>query len=259
MEMNFKKIVQRVAVTGLVCLSANVALADDVIRIATEGAYPPFNYKESDGSLKGFDVDIANALCDHMKAKCVVVAQDWDGMIPALVSHKFDAIVASMSITDDRKKVIAFSKPYYRTAGAFLVQKNSGIKGHQPADLKGKTIAAQSATLYSAWVPKAYPESKVRFYNTADEAFLDLAAGRVDTVVADEIAAKSWVAKSANGCCEVSGSPVSDPAVLGEGAGIGVRKSDKQLTDRFNRAIDAIVSDGTYKKINAKYFPFNIY
>jgi len=257
--MNFKRVFQLVAVSGVVLLSANAAMADDVIRIATEGAYPPFNWKDSDGSLKGFDVDIANALCDHMKAKCVVVAQDWDGMIPALVSHKFDAIVASMSITDDRKKVIAFSKPYYRTSGAFLVQKSSGIKGHQPADLKGKTIAAQSATLYSAWLPKAYPDSKIRLYNTADEAFADLAAGRVDAIVADEIAAKAWLDKSSNGCCEVSGDLLTDPAVLGDGAGIGVRKDDKELVERFNKAIDAIVSDGTYKKINAKYFPYSIY
>ncbi|MBW0445128.1 transporter substrate-binding domain-containing protein [bacterium M00.F.Ca.ET.228.01.1.1] len=257
--MNFKTLFEYVALSSAVVLCANVAMADDVIRIATEGAYPPFNYKDSDGSLKGFDVDIAKALCDQMKARCVIVAQDWDGMIPALVSHKFDAIVASMSITDDRKKVISFSQPYYRTSGAFLVQKNSGINGHQPADLRGKTIAAQSATLYSAWLPKAYPDSKIRLYNTADEAFLDLAARRVDAVVADQIAAQGWLDKSSNGCCEVSRPLVTDPAVLGEGAGIGVRKSDTELAKRFNRAIDAIVNDGTYKKINAKYFPFNIY
>ncbi|MGY6126729.1 transporter substrate-binding domain-containing protein (plasmid) [Paraburkholderia strydomiana] len=257
--MSFNNLLKGAAVAALIAFSSNAAMADDVIRIATEGAYPPFNYKDSDGSLKGFDVDLAKALCDDMKVECVIVAQDWDGMIPALLSHKFDAIVASMSITADRKKVIAFSNPYYKTAGAFIAQKNDSIKGQRPGDLKGKTIAAQTATLYSAWLQKAYPDSKIRLYNTADEAFLDLAAGRVDLVVADQIAAQGWLDKSSKGCCEIKGPLLTDPAVMGEGAGIGVRKADKALADRFNKAIADIVKNGTYKKINAKYFPIDIY
>ncbi|VWB26564.1 amino acid ABC transporter substrate-binding protein [Burkholderia aenigmatica] len=257
--MNFNHLLKRAAVAALILASSSAAMADDVIRIATEGAYPPFNYKDADGSLKGFDVDIAKALCDQMKAKCTIVAQDWDGMIPALLSHKFDAIIASMSITPERKKVIAFSNRYYSTSGAFLVQKNGGIKGQRPADLKGKTIAAQAATPYSVWLPKAYPDSKIRLYNTADEAFLDLAAGRVDIVVADQTAEQGWLDKNAKGCCEIKGARLTDPAVIGEGAGIGIRKGDKALADRFNQAIAEIVKDGTYKKINAKYFPIDIY
>src|SRR5215510_3181674 len=117
---------------------------DKVLKIGTEGAYPPFNNLTSDGKLVGFDIDIANALCDEMKVKCTFVAQDWDGIIPALQAGKFDAIVASMSITEERKKKVAFTNKYYDTPASFIAAKDTKITDFSPAGLKGKVIGTQS-------------------------------------------------------------------------------------------------------------------
>lgn len=133
------------AALGLLGLSASSAFAQEKLTIATEGAYPPFNFKQADGTLAGFDVDIAKALCDKMKVECKIVAQDWDGIIPGLLAHHYDAIVASMSITEERKKKIAFTDPYYHTAGALAVLKSAPLAGNTPDDLKGKTLGVQSS------------------------------------------------------------------------------------------------------------------
>jgi lysine-arginine-ornithine-binding protein len=244
---------------GLFGLPAVSAIAQDKIVIATEGAYPPFNFKQTDGTLAGFDVDVAKALCDNMHADCQIVAQDWDGIIPGLLAHHYDAIVASMSITDERKKKIAFTDPYYHTVGAMAVLKTAPLKGNTPEDLKGKTLGVQSSSTFSSLIEDKYKDADVRQYGTVDEALLDLVAGRVDAVMADKITLTQWFQKSGNDCCALTGNDIKDSHYLGDGVGIGIRQGEPDLQGKLNKALAAIVADGTYKTINSKYFPFSIY
>ena len=160
----------------------------DKIRIGVEGAYPPFSWVEKDGTLKGFDIEIARALCEEIGAECVLVPQDWDGIIPALLARKYDAIIASMSITEERKKKVAFSDKYYNTPAKFARKKGSGITISK-AGMKGKTVGVQRATTHDNFITAEFGDSvNIKRYGTQDEAYLDAIAGRVDLLLADSIA-----------------------------------------------------------------------
>lgn len=239
---------------------AALAHAEDQtkIRIATEGTYPPFSYLEN-GELTGFDVDIAKALCDKMKAQCTIVSQEWDGMIPGLMSGKFDAIVASMNVTEERKKKIDFSDKYYATPARFITVKDSGITDVTPAGLDGKTVGVQVSTTQANYLEAKYPKAIVKQYKTVDDATMDLANGRLDTVFSDSAILYTWMKGKDGGCCAFVGQDIKDESVFGIGKGVGIRKEDQALKAKFNDAIKAILADGTYQKINAKYFPFSIY
>lgn len=242
--------------------SGGLALAADwtKIRIGTEGAYPPFNYVDTDGELKGFDIEIAQALCDQMKAECSFVAQDWDGIIPALLAKKYDAIIASMSITEERKKKVAFTSKYYKSPARFVMNKGSGVTATEPSDMAGKVIGAQSSTIHSGFLEDVYSDSDIRLYPTQDDANADLVAGRLDAVLADSIVLMTWMDGSDDGkCCEFVGGEYSDVKYFGEGAGIAVRQEDEALKAKLDEALAAIVDNGVYKTINDKYFPFSVY
>ena len=227
----------------------------DKIRIATEGAYPPFNMKNTKGELVGFDVDIARALCDQMKADCEIVSQDWDGIIPGLLAKKYDAIIASMSITEERKKKVAFSEPYYSNYLRFISKKNSGLTISK-AGLKGKSLGAQRATISAQYLEDNYRKtSKVKVYDTQEAAFLDLKAGRLDAVLVDAYPGYDWLIKEENSGYD----HVGDTIDINDKIGIAVRKSDQDLADKFNQAIKDLRANGTYQRINANYFPFSIY
>lgn len=229
------------------------------IRIGSEGAYPPFNYFKND-QLAGFDIDIAKALCTKMKVQCIFVAQDWDGMIPALLANKYDAIMASMSITEERKKKVRFSEKYYNPPVRFVIPKNSDITDISPDALVGKTIGAQSSTTHSSYLEDLYKGSRIKLYDTLDAANYDLTTGRLDLVLADALILVEWLEKTDDGkCCKFVGKNIENMKYFGEGAGIAVRQNDKELADMFSKAIQDIIADGTYEKINIKYFPFNIY
>ena len=242
-------------------LAAGMAAAKEwkTVRIGTEGAYPPFNFIDSAGKLQGFDIDIAKALCDKMKVKCVFVAQDWDGIIPGLLAKKYDAIVASMSITAERKKKVDFTDKYYNSPATFVAPKNTDITDISPKALAGKTIGAQSSTIHSNYLEDNYKDSKLKFYKTQDEVNADLAAGRLDAQLADKLVLFEWLKTKAGQCCKFVGPGITDKRWFGEGAGIAVRKEDQDLKAMFNKALKEILADGTYKKINMKYFPFSIY
>ena len=246
------------AATALLAL-APLARADDAgeIRIATEGAYPPFNFVQADGTLAGLDVDIAKALCEQMKAKCTIVSQEWDGMIPALMAKKFDAIIASMSITEERKQKIDFTNKYYTTPLSVIVPKDSTIKGVSADDMKGKTIGAQGSTTQGNYATDVYGKAgaDVKLYPTQDEATADLQNGRIDALISDKFVVVDWLNNAGKDCCKM----LADVPGTETQAGIGIRKGDEALREQFNKAIDAIVADGTYKKIVSKYFPFDIY
>lgn len=248
------------ASAAVFALMAGSAMADgEKIVIGTEGAYPPFNNLEADGTLTGFDVDIAKALCVEMKAECTFVTQDWDGMIPALVAKKFDAIIASMSITPERLEKVDFTNKYYNTGPAIVVPKDSPITEATEAGLAGKTLGAQSSTTHSNYAEAFFKESELKLYPTPDEYKLDVANGRVDAVIDDVVVLSSWLKTADGACCKLLKALKPDPEINGIGAGIALRKGDTALKDKFNAAITAIRANGKYKEINDKYFDFDVY
>ncbi|MBR4876160.1 MAG: ABC transporter substrate-binding protein [Rhodocyclaceae bacterium] len=227
----------------------------DKLRIATEGAYAPFNFIDASGKPGGFDVDLVLALCEKMQAECEIVTQDWDGIIPGLQARRYDAISASMSITPERQKVVAFTKPIYKNLLAFVAAKGKAFPTDKDA-LKGKTLGAQRATIAAQYLEdKLGDVVNVKLYATQDSAYLDLAAGRLDGLVSDKFPAYGWLQTDAGKGFEFKGEDIP----LDDHIGIALRKDDKELMERFNKAIDDVLADGTYQKINEKYFPFSIY
>ena len=251
-----------IAVVALViAFSATTADAQmGKVRIGTEGAYPPFNFIDKAGELQGFDVEIGKALCKAMKADCEWVTQDWDGIIPGLLAKKYDAIVASMSITEERKKKVNFTKKYYVTPAKFVRKKGSGIEINK-ASLKGKSVGVQRATVTENFLRDNFGDVvNVKAYGTLDEAKLDFTAGRVDLLIADSVVLLEGLLNTDDGKnAEFVGPDYTDSKWFGDGIGIAVRKGDDELLGMLNKAINQIRADGTYQKINAKYFDFDVY
>ena len=249
------------AATMILAASVSLASAKEwkKIRIGVEGAYPPFSEVTPDGKLKGFDIDIANALCAELKAECTLVKQDWDGIIPALLAKKFDAIIASMSITDERKKKVDFTDKYYQTPARFVRKKGSTIEITKEG-LKGKTVGVQRATIHDNFVTAEFPGADLKRYATQDEAYLDATSGRLDLMLAGTDALSSGFLKTDKGKdWEYIGPAYTDRKYFGDGAGIAIRKNDTDLKAKLNGAIDTILKNGTYKKLQDKYFDYNIY
>jgi polar amino acid transport system substrate-binding protein len=258
--MGISKRVVMAASAAALALSLGAAQAQELtLKIGTEGAYPPFNNLTADGKLEGFDIDIANALCEEIKAKCEIVTQDWDGMIPALQAKKFDAIIASMSITDERKEKVDFTDKYYQTPSAIVVAKDSDIKGVTKEDLAGKSIGVQGSTTFSNYTEATYTDSDVKLYPTADEYKLDLANGRLDAANDDIVVLQQWLKTEQGACCKIAGTIAPVKEFHGEGIGIAIRKGEDALREKFNAAIKAIRANGKYKEINDKYFDFDAY
>ena len=230
------------------------ALAADKLKIGTEGAYPPFNLIDASGEVGGFDVEIAQALCVKMQAECEVVTSDWDGIIPALNARKFDFLAASMSITDERKQAVDFTEAYYTNKLQFIAPKGSDFNT-DATSLKGKVIGAQRATIAGTWLEDNLDGVvDIKLYDTQENAYLDLTSGRLDGVLADKFVNWEWLKSEAGQSFEFKGEPVFDNDKIG----IAVRKNDP-LRDKLNLALAAIIADGTYARINQKYFPFSIY
>jgi len=251
------------------------------IRIATEGAYKPWNFTDPSGKLVGFEVDLALDLCLRMKAKCEIVAQAFDGMIPALNAGKFDAIMAGMNITDKRKEAIAFTQPYGRTPSTFAVLKSGALAklpepgkvyslnpdGAAAAEkslndlkpmLKGKVIGVQTSTAQANFLEKYFKDViEIRQYKTTEQHDLDLAAGRVDGVFASISYLKSVVEAPENKDMMLAG-PRYGGGVLGFGVAVGLRKNDPELLAKFDAAVAAAVADGTVKTLSTKWFGFDI-
>lgn len=229
------------------------------IRIGVEGAYPPFSSVGPDGKLKGFDIDIAHALCAEMKAQCTLVQQDFDGMIPALQARKFGIVIASLSITPERQKVVDFSDKYYQTPARFVAKAGSGLDV-SAAGLRDKKIGVQRATIHDRFATDQFRQSQIVRYAKQDEVFLDLAAGRIDGTLVDSVAADDGFLKTPAGKGFAFVGPVyTEEKYFGTGAGIAMRKGDTAMRDRLNAAIKAIRGNGVYKKIQDAYFSFDVY
>ena len=229
------------------------------LKIGTEGAYPPFNNLTADGQLVGFDIDIANALCAEMQVTCEFVTQDWDGIIPALQAGKFDAIIASMSITPERAQQVDFTNKYYNTPPAIAAPKDTTITSVEKDALSGKSIGVATSTTHYNYAEQTYTDATIRGYPSSKEFLLDLANGRLDAGSDDISVLEGWLATPEGACCKLVGAITPVEEIHGPGAGIALRKGETELASRFNAAIDAIRANGKYKEINDKYFTYDVY
>lgn len=249
---------KRIACAAAVAALALPAAAQD-LRICVEGAYPPFSQITNAGDLEGFDIDIANALCGEMGKSCEMVQTEWDAIIPALEGGKCDAIVASMSITPERQQRIDFSSKYYQTPARFAAAEGVDWTDDD-AGLAGKTVCVQRGSIHQGYMEAVFPSAVLSLYPTQDETYLDLTSGRCDAIMADSIAIQDgFLATDAGKGYAFFGGNHENPTYHGNGAGIGVRKTDPELRDALSAAIDAIRASGVYESINDKYFPFDIY
>jgi len=270
-------------VAALLLVSGASAQTKDwsTIRIATEGAYKPWNFTDPSGKLVGFEIDLAEDLCKRMKAKCEIVAQAFDGVIPALNAGKFDAIMAGMNISDKRKEVIAFSQPYGRTPSTFAVLKSSplaklpeagkvyslnadGLAAAQKSlndlkpMLKGKVIGVQTSTVQANFLEQYFKDViEIRQYKTTEQHDLDLLAGRIDAVFGSISYLKGVVEAPDNKDLMLAG-PRYAGGVLGFGVAVGLRKSDPELQAKFDAAVGAAIADGTVKTMSTKWFGFDV-
>ncbi len=255
-----KKLLMAVAALAIAFTTTSADAQMRKIRIGTEGAYPPFNFVDKARELQGFDIEIGKALCKAMNADCEWVTQDWDGIIPGLLAKKYDAIVASMSITEERKKKVDFTKKYYVTPAKFVRKQGSGIEINKTS-LKGKSVGVQRATVAANFLRDNFGDVvTVKAYGTQDEANLDFISGRVDLLIADSVVLLEGLLNTDDGKnAEFVGPDYTDSKWFGDGIGIAVRKGEDELLGMLNTAIDQIRADGTYQKINAKYFDFDLY
>jgi polar amino acid transport system substrate-binding protein len=229
------------------------------IGIAAE-PYPPFASPDAAGNWVGWEVDFINAVCAAGQMECVITPVAWEGIIPSLTGGQIDAIMASMSITEERSKTIDFSDKYYNTPSVVVTAKGSGLTP-DTAGMAGKIIGVQVSTIHEAYSQAHFTDAaEIKTYQTTDEGFQDLAAGRVDASMADSIAVDAFLASDVGkACCEAIGAVADDKAILGAGVGVGLRKGEDALKAQFNAAIAKVIADGTYETISKPYFASSIY
>lgn len=250
---------------GLACglvagIGSEAATAKEwkAIRFGMDASFAPFESVNQKGEIVGFEVDYAKAICAKLQAACTFQNQDWDGIIPSLLSNKFDVIFSSMNVTDARKARVIFSDVYYSTPPVFVGQASEKSTDISPAALKGKTIGTQSSTMHANFLEKFYEKSEIKLYPTQDEPNLDLASGRIDYVVGDIMVEEDFVKNKGNGCCKILSQIEKVPSIHGPGVGAAFRPDDTGLRDMFNKAIAELDADGTYDAIQSKYFTVNI-
>ncbi len=278
-------IIKKTILTVLAYLFIIGNVSAEKIKIGTEGAYPPWNSKDASGNLIGFEVELAQELCALMKYECTIVEQDWDGMIPALVMRKFDAIMAGMSITDERKKTITFSQGYADEVASLAVMKGSGLEGMDTPEginlslggsdvkkalktltgaLAGKTVCTQTGTIHQNFLESGDVGSvNVRTYKTQDEVNLDLTSGRCDVALAAAVAFTDYADKSGKPVVLVG--PTFSGGAFGNGVGVGIRqasdsaigKRDAKILKDFNKAINKARKQGIISKLAIKHFGFD--
>ena len=256
-----KTILKIALAAGLLAAGTAFASAQTLkIGIAAE-PYPPFASPDAAGNWVGWEVEIANALCEQAKLECVITPVAWDGIIPALTTKKIDAITASMSITAERQQTIDFSDKYYNTPTSIIGPKGVEMDA-TPEGLKDKINGVQVSTVHEDYAKKHFGDTaaEIKIYQTQDEANADLAAGRIDATQADALALDAFLeTEQGKACCEMKGEVAQDLEILGPGVGVGLRKEDAELKEKFIAAIKGIRDSGKYDEISKKYFDFDIY
>ncbi|WP_117192173.1 transporter substrate-binding domain-containing protein [Rhizobium terrae] len=256
-----KNIIRTVAMAVAIGIASFGAVQAQELKVGFAAEpYPPFTSPDANGKWIGWEVDFMDAICAEAKLKCVITPVAWDGIIPALTTKKIDMIIGSMSITEERLKTIDFSDKYYNTPTGIIGQKSEKFAA-TPEGLKGKIIGVQVSTIHQDYANKYFGPgaAEIKEYQTQDEANQDLAAGRVDAVQADAIALDAFLKSDAGKCCDLKGNVKDDPAILGAGVGVGLRKGETDLKNKINAAIKAIRANGTYDKFSKKYFDFDVY
>ncbi len=258
-----KHILGGIVLGAMLALGSIAAQAQDTVRFGVAAEpYPPFSSKDASGKWVGFEIDLMDAVCAEMKAKCSIVEVAWDGIIPALQASKFDVIWSSMLITAKRKEIIDFTDKYYHTPAEIIGPKSEDIKidFSNPDSLKGKLVGVQTNTAHFRFISKYFPSATLKIYDTQDNSNADLAAGRLDLEMADAVVLNEFMKTDQGKDLEVKGMPpMSDTEVFGFGVGGGVRKTDQALKEKLNAAIKAIRANGTYDAIAKKYFDFDVY
>jgi len=257
---------------GLTAFDASAQMRK--VKVATEGAYAPWNFVNSAGKLEGFELDLGAELCKRAKFDCEFVAQDWDGIMPSLLAKKYDAIMAGMNITPKRMETINFTTAYAAGAHGFLVMKNSPLTkmpggefsltkdaaGAEKAIadlkplLKGKILGVQASTTNLAWAEKYFKDvAEIREYKTTEQHDLDVAAGRIDAAVVAHSAAKATMETATGKDMAIAG-PAFSGGMLGLGVAVGIRKEDNDLKTAFDDAVKSAIADGTIKRLSEKWF-----
>lgn len=242
----------------LFAMLAGHAVAQDkiVFGIALE-PYPPFSMKSGTGTWDGFEPELIKALCERLQAECPLKEVSWDGLIPALQSSQIDVILNSLSITEEREKVIAFSKPYYQTPAMWVADQSLELVT-TPEGLKGKLIGVQGSTSNATFAKQYYAkDSTLRYYNTQDDMIADLQSGRIDVMLADALTVEPILKSAAGAGLADKGLAPNDP-LFGSGIGAALRKGDTALKERIDSALASIKADGTYDKIRSRYFSVDI-
>ncbi|GAB4213095.1 MAG: ABC transporter substrate-binding protein [Rhodoferax sp.] len=248
---------KKLLIAALMGTVSTLALAQNKdLKVAIDPTYEPFTYKTADGKPTGFDVDIANALCEQIKRTCVFVEQAWDGMIPGLLAKKYDVIISSMSITEERLKQVDFTDKYYNTPSKIVLRKD--IKFDGPASIKGKKIGVLKASTQEKYALGELKKAGVEVvsYDAQDQVYLDIKAGRLDGTVADVMEVTGgFLSKPGAENYQFVGPELSSfTKYFGTGAGVALRKGQGELKKQLNTAIKAIRANGSYKTINDKYF-----
>ncbi|MEL6219189.1 MAG: transporter substrate-binding domain-containing protein [Pseudomonadota bacterium] len=250
------------AIAAAAILTATTASAEN-LKVGTECTYHPFNYRTDDGTLTGYDVDVANEIAKRIGAEIEYVCQEWKGMIPALLAGKFDLIVASMSITEKRLEQIDFSAPYRVSIGQFVGKPELALfNGDElnPAGFEGVKIGLERATTYEEWIRAKVPSADVAYYDSNEAMYLDLAAGRVDAIMTNPMKAYlKFLSEEGNDTFTVLGPQIAEEAYFGIGVGVGLRQGQDDLKTRINAALKGMTEDGTLGEFGLRYFPFTIH
>jgi polar amino acid transport system substrate-binding protein len=238
------------------------ARAEEVIRFGLAAEpYAPFSVKDAAGNWTGWEVELRDAVCTEMQVKCEWVEVAWDGIIPALQEKKFDVIWSSMSITDERMKVISFTDKYYISPAVWVGAKSDTrqFDPANPASLDGVAVGAQGSTTHATYMETYFKDhADLKLYDTMDSEQADLKAGRIDLLMASGIQISEWLKTPEGADFEIKIKLANDP-LFGFGNGGGVRQEDNALRERLNAAITAVRASGKYDEITQKYFDFDIY
>jgi lysine-arginine-ornithine-binding protein len=250
--------------TGMLALCAFAASARE-LKVGVQCTYPPFNFRDSSGTLKGFEIDIARELGKRMKSDISFVCMSFDGLIPALLSKKIDIIASSLSITDTRRKSIDFSIPYRASTARFVGKKGGGLKPFKPdntpdiAALKGKVVGVQRATTNDNFLAGEFPGVEIARYDSTENMLLDLVAQRIDLALVGPIKVEmDFLSKPEGKSYEFVGPELDARKYFGDGVGVGLRKDDQALLGELNTALKGLFDDGTFKTINQRYWSFSV-
>lgn len=275
-----RRMLLALAISPFLYGAASAQDAPDHIIIATEGAYPPWNFTDAGGSLVGYEIELTDILCERMKIECKLISQEWNGIIPGLTVGKYDAIIASMGVTEERKKVVSFSKPYAQAPNGFLTSSENSVKylpdtgksfnlAEEPAEaeaalaqlksaLEGKVIGLQTGSTAANFANQYFDGLDIREYPSFEQLGLELTAGRIDMAVANVTAFKAVIDANPSGTLVFTG-PTFKGGVLGLGTtNVALRKDDDALRNAFDEAINAINADGTNKALTEKWFGVDI-